>query len=75
MKARTLNQVNKAIQRQLGNFTLQKGEGYFYLSSEDNELGLKLASLKSTSIYVCHLNHQSLEEWLKDVKGIVSNIL
>jgi len=75
MKARTLNQVNKSIQKQIGNVILQKGDGYFYVSSEDAEIGLKLASLYSTSIYVCHLKQQSLEDWIKDVRQIVSNVL
>jgi len=75
MKARTLKQVNKAIQKQIGNVILQKGNGYFYVSSEDDRIGLKLASLYSTSIYVCHLNQQSVEDWIKDVRQIVSNVL
>lgn len=75
MKARSLSQVNKAIQKQIGNVTLFKGEGYFYVWSEDQELGLKLAELESTSIYVRYLNQQSLEEWLEDVKRISSKIL
>lgn len=73
--ARTLKQVNKAIQEKVGNVILRKGEGYFYVASDDYELGLKLASLEETSIYVCHLNQQSVEEWLRDVRYIVSNIL
>lgn len=75
MKARTLNQVNKAIKKQIGNVCLQKGKGYFYVSSENYDISLKLASLYSTSIYVCHLNQQSLEDWIKDVRDIVSNVL
>lgn len=75
MKARTLKQVNKAIQKKIGNVILCKSEGCFFVSSDDDEIGLKLASLKSTSIYVCHLNHQSVEEWVEDVRQIVSNVL
>ena len=74
MVARTLKQVNDAIQKEIGNFTLVKGKGYFYVISEDYELDLKLQSLYTTSIYVCHLNHQSIKEWLEDVKYIVSKI-
>lgn len=75
VKARTLKQVNKAIQKEVGNVILCKGEGYFYASSDDNEIALKLASLKTTSIYVCHLNQQSVEEWVKDVRQITCNVL
>jgi hypothetical protein len=75
MKARTLKQVNKTIQKKVGNVILCKSEGCFFVSSDDNKIGLKLASLETTSIYVCHLNHQSVEEWVEDVRQIVSNVL
>lgn len=75
MKARTLKQVNKKIRKQIGNVMLIKGNGYFYVSNDDDEIGLKLASLYSTSIYVCHLNQQSVEDWIKDVRQITSNVL
>ena len=72
MKARKLKQVNKAIQREVGNYTLVKGEGYFYVTSEDQDKDLKLSSLFTTSIFCCSLNHQSVEEWVNDVKDIIS---
>jgi len=74
MRAKTLKQVNKAIQSTIGNFLLVKGNGYFYVIGNDDETSLKLSSLYSTSIFVCHLNEQSLEDWLKDVQQIVSKI-
>jgi len=75
MKARTLKQVNKAIRKKVGNVILCKSEGCFFVSSDDYDIGLKLASLETTSIYVCYLNHQSVEEWVNDVRHIVSNVL
>ena len=75
MKARTLKQVNKAIQKKIGNVIICKSEGCFFVASDDNEIGLKLSSLETTSIYICHLNHQSVEEWVEDVRQIVSNVL
>jgi hypothetical protein len=75
MIARTLKQVNKVIQKEVGNVILCKSEGCFFVSSDDDEIGLKLASLETTSIYVCYLNQQSVEEWVKDVRQIVSNVL
>jgi len=73
MKARTLAQVNRAIQREVGNVTLRKGAGYFYVTSDDLSLDLKLQSQHSTSIYVCHLNQQSVEAWISDVRDIAEN--
>tara|TARA_Y100000389_G_scaffold138948_1_gene136697 strand:- start:4022 stop:4249 length:228 start_codon:yes stop_codon:yes gene_type:complete len=75
MKARTLKQVNESIQKEVGNVILCKSEGCFFVTSDDNEVGLKLASLETTSIYICYLNQQSVEEWVKNVKQIVYNVL
>jgi len=72
-QARTLNQVNKAIQKEIGNVILEKGDGYFYVTSDDNSIGLHLSGLYSTSIYVCYLNHQTVDAWIEDVKNIVGN--
>ena len=75
MKARTLAQVNRAIQREVGNVTLRKGAGYFYVTSDDLSLDLKLQSQHSTSIYVCHLNQQSVEAWIADVRDIAEQAM
>ena len=75
MKARTLKQVNEAIRREIGNVTLRKGAGYFYVTSDDRSLDLKLQSQHSTSIYVCHLNQQSVEAWIADVRDIAEQAM
>ena len=75
MKARTLKQLNKIIQEQIGDILLIKGKGYFYVTSEDEEIGLRLAGLDSTSIYVCHLNQQTVSQWIDDVRQIASKVL
>jgi len=71
---KTLKKVNKKIKETIGDFRLVKGLGYFYVVSDDIALDLKLATLESTSIHVCHLTHQSLEDWLEDVREIVDKI-
>jgi len=70
----TIKKINKELNKKLGNVCLVKSVGYFYVASEDKEIGLRLAQLDSTSIYVCHLNQQSLEEWVEDVKFIWNQI-
>ena len=75
MKARTLKQVNEAIQREVGNVTLCRGAGYFYVTSDDRSLDLKLQAMYSTSIYVCHLSQQSLEAWIADVRDIAEQAM
>ena len=64
--------INKLIKEEVGNFRLVKGSGYFYVASDDKGLGLQLAGLPTTSIYVCSLNHQSTQDWIDDVKNIIS---
>lgn len=71
--ARSLKKVNAEIKKQIGNYTLRKGLGYFYVTSDNPIKDLKLSGLFTASIQVCHLNHQSIEQWLLDVKEIVSN--
>mgnify|MGYP003647637411 CR=1 FL=1 len=70
MKARTLKQINKAIRKEVGNVILCKSEGCFFVSSDNIEIGLILSSLPTTSIYVCCINHQTVSEWVSDVKNI-----
>ena len=74
MKARSLAQVNRAIQKQVGNVTLRKGDGYFYVTSDDDQIDRALMAQYTTSIYVCHLNQQSVEAWVDDVRDIVTQV-
>ena len=73
MKALNIKQVNRHIQKQIGDVQLVKDKGYFYLTSEDEGIALYLASLYSTSIFVPHLKFQSVEEWVADVEDIMSD--
>lgn len=73
-QARTLKQVNNKIQKVLGDYLLCKGEGYFYVCSDDPNIGLKLAGLETTSIPVCYLKHQTVDQWVSDVRGIITNL-
>lgn len=67
----SLKRLNEKIDKIYPVVFLVKGEGYFYITSDDNEVGLKLAGFYQTSIYVCHLNHQSEEKWIEDVKRLM----
>ena len=71
-RARTLDQVNRAISKQIDpRVTLVKGAGYFYIHSDDDEMGNKIAGLYTSSIPVCHLNHQTVQTWVNDVRDIL----
>lgn len=74
MKARNISQVNRALKNEGYNVLLVKGEGYFYVWSEDLKIQKSLSHLEITSIYVCYLNQQTIDEWVADVKSIVKKI-
>lgn len=74
-KATTLNQVNKAIFNQIHpDIFLAKSEGCFFVASDNKELGLRLSSLNSTTIYTCYLNQLTVSEWVAEVKRIFNQI-
>jgi hypothetical protein len=56
---RSLAQLNSAIVSEFPGLDIElvKGSGYFYFSGED---GLRLSI---PSIYVCHFNHMTGEQW------------
>jgi hypothetical protein len=73
-KARTLTQVNKAIQKVYPTLNLTKGEGYFYLYSDDDATGNQLAMWYCTSIYSCHLNQCTVEQWVESVEMLAEDV-
>ncbi len=71
--AKSLIQVNKAIQAKYPLIKLVKGKGYYYVHSEDDNISLQLAALFSTSIPVANIKHQSVDNWIKDVESVLSD--
>lgn len=60
----TLAKVNKHIQTKYPLIQLIKGNGYFYIASDDDAMVLKLAALYTTSIPVYAINHLTLGGWI-----------
>ncbi len=48
-------------------FWLIRGDGYFYLTSDDIEFYKKF---KSTSIYTFKLFHMTLEQWVSSIEAL-----
>lgn len=71
-EAKTLAQVNAAIAKEFPKVILVRGEGYFYIASDDNEVGIFLAGLYTTSIPVAKLSQQSVEVWVNDVRNLMA---
>lgn len=72
-KPRTIAEVNKAIQQKFPDVILVKGHKYFYISSDNEEMGLKIAGLYTTSISVFSLGQQTIEKWVQDVEHLLSD--
>ena len=70
----TLAKVNKAIQAKHPLVKLVRGNGYYYLVSDDDDMGLKLAGLYSTSIMCNSIKDQPLERWVGDVDELMKEI-
>ena len=58
----------------LGDILLCKDYGYFYITSDNEELANKISMLHSNAIYLNSFNQQSPEEWVEDIKYILRNI-
>jgi len=69
----TLAKVNKAIAAKYPGVKLAKGEGNFFIYSEDKELDLKIGMLYQTSIPVFAINHLSLEKWVESVGYVLED--
>lgn len=67
----TLAKVNKHIQAKYPLIQLVKGEGYFYVHSDDDAMGLKLAMLFTTSIPVYAINQLTIGGWMDSVEYVL----
>ena len=70
--ARNLKQVNTAIKRKYPTVGLAKSEGCFYVFSDDTDMESKLSLMPTTTIYVCFLNHLTVDEWVRQVGDVVA---
>lgn len=67
----TLKQVNAHIQSRYPDIKLIKGSYYFWVASDEHELGTKLAMLYTTSILCSSINHLTLGGWMDAVERIL----
>lgn len=66
----TMKQVNAAIEKEFPTVFLVKDKNYFFIASDNNEWGLRIAGLYQTSIHVARLNEMTVEEWVEDVRRL-----
>lgn len=63
--AKSLAQINKALNIKYPNLELVKGKGYFYLIAKNDEGTNQLLHLDSTSIYSYRLSNLSVDQWVR----------
>lgn len=69
----TIASLNKIAKKD--NLKLVKGvKDYFYWIGLDEETGLKLAGLYSTSVLVARFKHLSFDQWLQELENIKKQI-
>lgn len=54
---------------------LCKGNGYFYLAPDSDEMAQILAKIERSMIYCNSFRQQSIDDWVKDIQGIIGNSL
>jgi hypothetical protein len=50
---------------------LCKGNGYYWISSDDEDTWALIDSLPETTIYVNSFNQQTPEQWVEDIKQLL----
>jgi len=63
-------QVNKAIHNVYPTINLIKGDGYFYIYSNDAVMALRIAGLFTSSIAVYKINDLTIDQWVDSVKQL-----
>ena len=51
---------------------LEKGNGYFYIYSDDEETALQIAGLYDNCILCNSFKDQSIESWISDIKALLA---
>ena len=51
---------------------LCKGNGYYYITSDDDATWALIDSLSETTIYINSFNQQYPEQWVDDIKQLLS---
>ena len=70
---KTLKALNKYVQHEINSaLIVVKGNGYYYIASDDKDKALELAGLPQTSIYVNHVSHLSFENWYSSIISLLN---
>lgn len=73
MSRLTIQMVNDHIHTKYPLVDLVKGKGYFYIASDDDNIGLQIAGLYTSSIDVAKINHLTLGGWMDATERVLSD--
>ena len=66
------SQLYRALKKRgLEKYKLCKARGYFYITSDDEEIANEIATWNDNAIYVYGFNQQSIEDWVRDIADII----
>lgn len=69
--AKDLREVNKALALRVPGVILVKGEGYFYIASDNKKLATAIAKLPSTQINEASITFKTVDEWVESVRNLL----
>lgn len=69
--AKTLQEVNRALATSLPGVILVKGEGYFYIVSDNKALAAAIAKLPETQINEASITFKTVDEWVSAVRTLL----
>ena len=65
-------QLYRALKKRgLEKYKLCKAKGYFYITSDDEEIANEIATWNDNAIYIYGFNQQSIEDWVRDITDII----
>lgn len=71
--AKSLKQINKAVQAIYPEVIVVKGHNYFYIASDNDQMSHFIAGLYSSSIDVYRISHLTLSQWVEHVKNLMES--
>jgi hypothetical protein len=71
-KSKSLKALNEIIGKRFPHVFLERGEGYFYIASNDRETGNRIGALYQSGIYMSDIEDLTIDEWIKEVEKLFS---
>lgn len=66
----TMKRINAAIAAKYPTVELIKDNGFFYLYSDNEEWGLRIAGMHQSSIMVARVDSYDIAGWVKEVDAL-----